>query len=212
LCLATDSTVFANYGDRVYHRCPHCLLTFLAPECLPDAETERAEYLTHFNHPDDPGYRHLLSHLVEPLLRHLAPGAQGLDYGCGPGPGATLSVMLAEQGFPMAAYDPFFAPDAAVLQARYDFITCGETAEHFHLPARDMDRFDTLLKPDGWLGLMTHWLIDDADFAGWRYRRELSHVCFYKPETLRWIAERYGWGLEFPARNVALFHKPAVAG
>jgi hypothetical protein len=42
--------------------------------------------------------------------------------------------MLAEAGHAMALYDPFFRPDPAALERDYDFITCTETAEHFHHP------------------------------------------------------------------------------
>jgi len=66
---------------------------------------------------------------------------------------------------------------------------------------------DRLLKPDGWLGVMTEIQDDDAAFATWWYLRDPTHVAFYRRETMTWIAQNFGWQLTFPSRTVALFHK-----
>ena len=67
---------------------------------------------------------------------------------------------------------------------------------------------DRLLLPGGWLGVMTEMLPGGAErFAKWRYPRDPTHVCFYRPATMEWIAARYRWTLELPHRNVALFRK-----
>jgi 2-polyprenyl-3-methyl-5-hydroxy-6-metoxy-1,4-benzoquinol methylase len=180
-------------------------LTFLAsPQRLAPA-AERAEYQQHQNHPHDPGYRQFLSRLTQPLIPKLRPGAVGLDYGSGPGP--TLSVMLAEHGFSMRLYDPYFAPDTAALSSNYDFITCTETIEHFYHPDAEFARLNQLLRPGGWLGLMTEIQTDDDRFASWWYVRDPTHVCFYKQETIHWLAQRYGWQLDMPRRNVFLLQK-----
>jgi 2-polyprenyl-3-methyl-5-hydroxy-6-metoxy-1,4-benzoquinol methylase len=162
-------------------------------------------YRYHQNDPSDVNYRRFLNQLASHLPARLTPGAHGLDYGSGPGP--TLAVMLAEQGFAMRWYDPLFAPDQGALHERYDFITCSETAEHFAAPAIEFQRLNSLLRPGGWLGVMTRILEDDAAFPQWWYHRDLTHIAFYRRETMNWIATRYGWRLEMPAPNVALFQK-----
>ncbi|MEI4850515.1 class I SAM-dependent methyltransferase, partial [Klebsiella pneumoniae] len=83
----------------------------------------------------------------------LGPGARGLDFGCGPGP--ALATMLREAGMDMALFDPFFYPQASVLERQYDFITCTEVVEHLHRPAEVFRQLDRLLAPGGWLGVMT---------------------------------------------------------
>lgn len=206
LCSDDRIRPFARVGDDRYHRCPSCDLVFLDPELRPDRGVERARYETHENDPEDPRYRAFLDRLAGPLIDRLAPGAHGLDYGSGPGP--ALSVMLEERGFPTEIYDPFFAPDPAPLRRRYDFVTCSETAEHFHDPGGELARLDGLLRPGGWLGLMTGVLTDDIDFPTWWYARDPTHVAFYSPATLEWIAGHFGWTLERPSTNVALFRKP----
>ncbi|MFN2260045.1 MAG: class I SAM-dependent methyltransferase [Parasphingopyxis sp.] len=182
------------------------MATLLAPEHLPNKDAERGHYLHHENDPADPGYRAFLDKLVAPLARQLAPRSQGLDYGCGTGPAG--AAMLREAGHHVTEYDPFFRPDRSALERSYDFILCAEVIEHFHRPAEEFDRLDALLRPGGRLGIMTCFQTDDADFAGWHYRRDPTHVVFYREETLRQIARDRRWECRIPAKDVALMRKP----
>ena len=206
LCASADVLPFAEIRAARYLRCARCLLTFLAPELRLNAEAERAHYGTHENDPADARYRAFLARLATPLAERLAPGAEGLDFGSGPQP--VLAMMMREQGFDVRAYDPFFFPDADELRRSYDFIACSETAEHFFDPAAEFAQLDAMLRPGGWLGVMTELLADDAAFTGWRYARDPTHVSFYRMETMRWIAARFGWTPHEAGRNVVLFEKP----
>jgi SAM-dependent methyltransferase len=210
LCLSPLATPFAAVQGRNYLHCGRCGLVFMAEMHRPSPEQELAHYRLHQNDPADARYRAFLSRLSRPLVPHLPPGAQGLDYGCGPGP--TLSVMLREQGFVMSDCDPFFAADAEALRRTYDFITCTETIEHFHRPAEEFARLDRLLRPGGWLGVMTQMLTDPERFVTWRYVLDPTHVCFYGEQTMRWIAGRHEWTLLRPAPGVALFRKGGTVG
>ena len=194
-------------ADRDFLRCGTCALTFVPASQHLSPEAEAARYATHRNSPEDAGYRAFLDRLLAPLAARLAPGARGLDYGSGPGP--TASVMMRERGFVMADYDPFFAPDEAALGAAYDFVVCTEVAEHLRRPGAVFERLDALLAPGGTLGLLTGVLEDDAAFGAWWYRKDPTHIAFYRPETLAWIARRFGWTLERPSRDAALFLKPS---
>lgn len=196
---------YASPEGRSYWRCLHCEATYLEPTQLPTAEEEIDEYRKHHNNLGDPGYRRFLNRLAEPLNQCLPPAQQGLDYGCGPGP--LLAQMLEEKGHRMALYDPFFYPDNRVLQVQYDFITCTEVVEHFHHPATDFARLDNLLKPGGCLAVMTCFQTDDAAFANWHYRRDPTHVFFYRENTFMCLAKKFNWSAQFPARNLALFWK-----
>lgn len=197
---------FRTVGIQVYRRCPECEATIMAPESRLTAVEEKRIYDLHDNHSDDPGYRHFLSRLAEPLSDRLKPGAQGLDFGCGPGP--VLAEMLKESGFPMALYDPFFQPEKDALQRTYDFITCTEVAEHLHRPAEVFRQLDGLLRPGGWLGIMTCFQTDDTHFDNWHYRRDPTHVVFYREQTFAWLARTLGWALEIPRKDVVLLRKP----
>jgi SAM-dependent methyltransferase len=199
---------FLSAGGRDYLRCGACALTFLPAAQHVDAASERARYAEHKNTPSDPDYRGFLDRLLLPLCARLPPGVEGLDYGCGPGP--TASVMLGERGFPTANYDPYFFDDETALTRKYDFLVCTEVLEHLRRPAVDLVRMNDLLKPGGILGVMTGILQDDASFEGWWYRSDFTHIAFYRPETLEWIARRFGWELSRPSRDAALFRKTRI--
>ena len=207
VCRAPSPRSLLSSAGRDYWRCDRCAASFLDPAQRPAAQEEHAHYRQHENDPDDPRYRRFLARLVEPLLLRLAPGRRGLDYGCGPGP--ALAAMLREAGHTVNLYDPFFQSDPAVLEQTYDFITCTEVIEHFHDPAGEFDRLDTLLRPGGQLALMTCFQTDDSRFAAWHYRQDPTHVVFYRADTLRFIAACRGWSCEIPVKDVALLGKPA---
>ena len=207
VCRAPAARPFVTAGPSDYWRCDICHCTFLQPDQRLDPDAELAHYRHHRNDIHDPRYRAFLSRLANPLISRLKPGARGLDYGCGPGP--ALAEMLTESGFPTALYDPFFMPDPAPLRATYDFITCTEVAEHFHDPAAEFDRLAALLNPGGWLAIMTCFQTDDARFSSWHYRKDPTHVVFYRAETLHHIAAARGLTCEIPAKDVALMQSPA---
>jgi len=191
--------------DRIrdYWCCDVCEARFLDPDHRLGPAEERAQYDLHRNDPSDPGYRRFLSRLVDPLCAVLASEASGLDFGCGPGP--ALAGMMREAGHRMAMYDPAYAPDTGPLAARYDFLTCTEVVEHLHDPHAVFALFDRLVRPGGIIAVMTTFQTDDARFAGWHYRRDPTHVVFYRMATFGWIAERFGWRLRNPVKNVAFF-------
>lgn len=172
----------------------------------PQRAVEQAEYRLHRNDVSDAHYRKFLARLAVPLLERLHGGLSGLDYACGPGP--ALAAMLIEAGHRMAVYDPLFFNDPKLLDDEYDFITCTEVVEHFHHAFDEFAQFDRLLKPGGWLGLMTTLQTDDAAFAGWHYRRDPTPVVFYRETTFQTIAALHHLRCEFPCANVALMHQP----
>lgn len=198
---------FLSVDERDYWRCQRCLATFLAPAQWPSAITAAIQYGLHCNDPADPGYRAFLGRLADPLLARLPPAQQGLDYGCGPGP--ALAALLVEAGHHVALYDPLYRPDEAVLERRYAFITCTEVVEHFHHPGAEFARLHDLLLPGAWLGVMTRLQTDDRRFANWHYRRDPTHVVFYRAATLEFIARRFGWTSEILAPDVVLFRRQA---
>lgn len=207
VCRASAPQPFLSADGRDYWRCETCAARFLDPAQFPSRDAEYADYLHHENHPDDPGYRRFLSRLAAPLLARLPAASRGLDYGCGPGP--ALAAMLREAGHEMALYDPCFPPNSGALAKVYDFVTCTETAEHFHHPAEEFTRLMALVRPGGWLAVMTSSQTDDARFRDWHYRKDPTHVVFYREETLRYLAAVSGWSCVVPAKDIALMQRPS---
>lgn len=206
VCNAPVIRPLLNIEGRVYRRCDRCMATLMDPAQWLSPGMEYAEYLEHKNNFTDIKYQKFLSKLTNPLLKKLTSVQEGLDYGCGPGP--VLAQMLSEAGHNMSFFDPFFFPDHALLSGFYDFITCTETIEHFHHPAEEFARFEKMLRPGGWLAVMTCFQTDDTLFSSWHYRRDPTHVVFYREATLRHIASNFGWSCEIPIKDVALMQKP----
>ncbi|MBY5922758.1 class I SAM-dependent methyltransferase [Ferrimonas balearica] len=207
LCQHPDPGHYHQDKRRHYFQCQRCSLVFADPAALLPAHAEKDQYDKHNNDPGDPGYRRFLSRVAEPLQARLPSGSEGLDFGCGPGP--TLSLMMSEAGYPTGVYDPYFAPDRTPLRRQYDFITCTEAIEHFYRPAREWHLLVTLLKPGGWLGLMTKLVRGPQAFAQWHYKNDPTHVSFFSQATFEYLAKRDGLRLEFIGADVILLQKPA---
>jgi 2-polyprenyl-3-methyl-5-hydroxy-6-metoxy-1,4-benzoquinol methylase len=174
---------------RRYIRCRQCELIFVHPKDLISKAAEKKRYLEHNNGIQFPGYVAFLSKAVEPALKVLLPNMKGLDYGCGPNP--TLSILMERQGFSCDNYDPFFFP--ALPQGTYDFIFATECFEHFHSPKAALEHICSLLKPGGFLIVMTEPWPTVEDFKSWYYLNDVTHVSFYHTATFEFICREYGF-------------------
>ena len=152
VCLGSAED-FMTVAARRYYCCPTCQARFLDPADFLSVAQERAHYQTHQNLVYDSGYRRFLSKLVEPLLQRVPPGAQGLDYGCGPGP--ALAAMLQEAEHSVAVYDPCFAPDRAAFGAGVSFC-------HLHRGRRAFSPPCCRIHPAAWFG-SARWLVGGDD-------------------------------------------------
>jgi hypothetical protein len=64
------------------------------------------------------------------------------------------------------------------------------------------------VRSGGWLAVMTQLQDDDQAFAQWHYRRDPTHVAFYRAESFDYIAAAYDLECERPSKQVALFRRP----
>jgi SAM-dependent methyltransferase len=207
LCLAQKAQELHHDQYRAYRHCPVCDLIYVARDDLLSPEEEKTRYDLHENNPNDLDYQAFLNQLTQPLLERLGqPPLKGLDFGSGPGP--TLPIMLAEQGYSMRIYDHFYAPNPQVLEESYDFITCSEAFEHFYNPRVEWCLLVDLVKPGGWLGIMTLMLPSPEAFADWHYKNDRTHVSFFSRNTFLFLAKRDDLKVEFIGENVILYQKP----
>lgn len=207
LCGSHDNRWLVADTNRDYFRCLHCALIYADPTTHLASTQEKLVYDQHRNNSNDAGYRQFLARLATPLVMRLPlPPLFGLDFGSGPGP--TLSVMLAEMGYTMTIYDPYFAAQSAVLACQYDFVTCTEAIEHFYQPAKEWGLLLRLVKPGGWLGIMTKLVTDTDAFGHWYYKNDPTHVSFFSRDTFCFLAQRDGLEVEFVGNDVILLRKP----
>lgn len=205
LCSTVPERPYSLIQNRKLHSCNTCSLLYVDSTQHLSLADERARYEHHQNSSKDEAYCNFLNRLLNPLLEILPAGSVGLDYGCGPGP--TVSTIMKKNGFSVANYDPFFFKQAALLERKYDFITCTEVVEHFFKVAKEMERLLKMLNPNGILAIMTEILEADTDLTEWYYLREPSHVCFFSSETMEWISQNYKLEMITPHKNVRFFKK-----
>ena len=154
---------------------------------------------------DDPDYQNFLLPLKQAVIPHLSPNSRGIDFGAGPGP--ALANMFADDGFEMSLYDLYFHNDRSVLSHSYDFVVTSETVEHFESPGLEFELINNLLKEGGVMGIMTSILYESINIEKWYYRMDPTHIAFYSPETMEWIAKQYNWKLHIPFKNICIFRK-----
>lgn len=190
-----------------YWLCPDCDLRFADARILLTPEAEFERYKLHNNDVHDERYARFVDPLFGAILARAPNAASGLDFGAGPGP--IIAKQLRERGHTVEIYDPFFHPNAAALARVYDFVFACEVIEHFHAPGIEFARLRGLLKPGGFLAVMTAIYVPEIDFESWYYRRDPTHTAFYSRTTLGWIKDRFQFcKLETLGERVAVFHAP----
>lgn len=205
LCSLRAKEPYEIAFGRQFLRCTNCQLISLEPSLRLSFHKEQSRYELHQNDSNNSEYRKHLSKAINPLIEVLEKGARGLDFGCGPNP--TASIMLENGGFEMRNYDPFFIPDEGALQNTYDFIICTEAAEHFFTPRKEFELLHKITRPRGWLAIMTQLFDPSQSFATWWYTRDPTHVSIYTKESLKWIADTWGWDIIRSSDGVHLLRK-----
>lgn len=193
-------------SQRPYYRCVQCHLVFVPQMFYLSPEAEKAEYDKHNNDTVDEGYRRFLNRLWSQLKPCLVSGGKVLEFGCGPGP--LLSQMIQEDGFEVSLYDHFYYPDKGVLtNTLYDGVTSTEVIEHLHNPKQVFELWLSLIKPKGYIGIMTKLVSNQDAFTRWHYKNDLTHVCFFSRECFQWLAHHYNLTVNFHGNDVMIFQR-----
>ena len=205
VCKNNKVEFFLNIENLDYWQCKLCKATMLNPDHYISSKKEKKHYLKHNNEIDDTRYRDFLINLIEPLKDKICVNDIGLDYGCGYAP--ALADILKKDGFKIELYDPFFFKNENIFFRKFNFITCSEVVEHFFKPYEEFNKIDGLLAEKSWFAVMTSFMTEDYLFKNWYYRRDPTHVVFYKKITFKVIANQRNWELTFPSKNLVFFHK-----
>lgn len=208
LCLNKSSFSPMNGPDkRMFLCCDRCKLAFTTTSYQPGRKKEEKRSKQQLNGLQVPAYVKFLNQAIEPSLAFLTKDMAGLNYGCGPT--ASLSVLLEQQNIHCSNYDPIFFPELTADQ--FDFIFATECFEHFFLPAKELQKIKNLLKPGGYLIVMTEKWTKPELFPRWSYAKDQTHVTFYHAETFRYIAEKYKFNiLESNNPKVIIMQKEVI--
>jgi SAM-dependent methyltransferase len=188
LCLSDDEPGRISGKDsREYILCYNCKLVSVPPEYFLNEQEEKEIYLEHQNGIHHEGYVNFLNRAIHPALDYLNSGMIGLDYGCGYAP--TISKLLMKNRIRCEDYDPIFFKKQ--LTIKYDFIFSTEAFEHFYYPLKEIETLMDLLKPGGYLIIMSERWTEEVKFNSWYYTTDPTHVAFYHDETFYFICSRY---------------------
>lgn len=185
--------------------CPSCNVFLRDKKFWFSHEQEKNHYAQHNNDIHDKGYQNFNKPFVQLLKKYCKPTDIGLDFGCGPGP--VVTKMLSDENFNIKLYDPYFYPNAEVLNKLYDYIFAVEVVEHFNDPLNSFKKLFKLLKDGGYLLIQTEIYRNQKVFNDWYYIKDLTHVIIYTEETVRKIAEYFKVQLIFLEGKYIVFKK-----
>lgn len=188
---ATEWFHHAKIGD--FYHCTSCEFISKDESQRLSENAERRQYDRHNNSIEDPRYVAFFYRFLEDaVFPYVGEGKRGFDFGSGPSP-VLAQILTQYHGYDMDIYDAFYAPNKVYQGKQYDLITCTEVAEHLRDPIGAFRLFVELLAPNGVLCLMTLFHNNqESDFINWHYMRDWTHISFYTPKTLEYLAEEVG--------------------
>jgi SAM-dependent methyltransferase len=200
-----SSFEYRKYTKKCYHECMVCRGIFLLPEFRPGSDLEKERYEQHNNDVNDPRYVAFSMPIIQSVLDDWGSEHSGLDFGAGTGP--VITKVLREHGYQIEEYDPYFWNRPELLEDTYDFVVCCEVMEHFYFPDKSFELIYGLLKPQGRLYCMTEVFDGSRSFDSWFYKNDPTHVFFYRPETIQWIAANFQFQLVHLDNRLIVFEK-----
>ncbi len=207
ICNSETQALYDPQLDLYYDVCDHCGFVYKQAQYHVNEKEEKATYDQHENSFESPGYVNMFEKFIDEAITPVDEMKTGLDFGSGPGP--VLYELLKQKGYTMTHFDPFFHPDMSYQTETFDFITTTEVAEHFAHPVDEFAHLISLLRPGGYLFVMTQFNKNDNDeFLTWWYRRDNTHISFYRLKTFKYLAEKLGVKItHHNDKNIIVFRK-----
>lgn len=179
--------------NMLFHECESCDFIYKDPIVHPSLEEEKRIYDFHHNDEDNLSYVTYLKDFIHVSVLPFVKNGQILDFGSGPNP-VLSKILMNEYHFSVFIYDHIYHPDLSYQKKNYDMIISTEVIEHLKNPLHYFKHFHQLLKPNGYLSLMTLFHPKDQNLLfNWFYIRDITHVSFYTVKTIEKIAELIGF-------------------
>jgi len=137
------------------------------------------------------GDEHYKSFMNEFVLTAVFPFVnQGIAIDYGAGKTGVIKSILEASGFKCESYDPYFDKDKSTLNQTYDLLVSTEVVEHFQAIMLEWKKMVDLVKPNGFIAIMTQFAKEDL--GNWWYLRDQTHYHFYQQRTFDYIAKTLG--------------------
>jgi len=197
ICQAPTLSFYDEYMQCQTYHCKACEFIFKDDEAIISDEKELKVYQQHNNTEENLGYVAMFQDFIDKTITpHRAGIKTALDFGSGPNP--VLARILDKNGFETEYFDKFFSPEKVYEGKQYDLITSTEVIEHISDVQEVMALFSKHLNNGGFLALMTQFHPDDQEaYLNWWYRRDPTHISFFRPKTFTVLAEQHGFILRY---------------
>lgn len=207
LCFTESELFFEDAEFKKYCHCKTCDGIFLSSIFHLPTNEEKNRYDLHINDIYDVNYHNFVDDLIRPIKMHQKKSELGLDFGCGPS--SVIQHSLIAKNYHILTYDPYYQPNASVLEKKFSYIVSCEVIEHFNQPNKSFQLLYNLLKKDGKLYLKTDVVYDRSKekFKSWGYRQDPTHVFFYSPKTFAYIQEKWNYSSLHIDKRVAILTK-----
>jgi hypothetical protein len=208
ICLG-ETVLFRDKKFNIdYYICSYCEYIFMDERVIVSPEQEVARYKEHNNTMENEGYVNMFNKFLKITVDPYADRIKtALDFGSGTCP--VLASILQQKGFEVDYYDLYFAPEKIYENKSYDLITATEVFEHLQDPLQTAKLLKKHLNNGGILAIMTLFHPGDAvSFSNWWYRRDSTHISFFRPRTFTVLAGLIGLKvLTFDNKNVCVLTK-----
>lgn len=208
ICFSHTKKYSDPHSSKTYTHCLNCQCIALEPSFWVSKKDERNQYDQHKNSLENEGYVKMFEDFLDFFWKDIVPESPFvLDFGSGPTP--VLATLLQRRGALVTCYDKFYHPDTSFEHHHYDLITSTEVFEHLENPLETLRHLTQHVKNKGYIAIMTLFHDNSMEiFWKWWYRRDPTHIVFYTPLTLQYLAKQCGLALiKTDDKRIALFQK-----
>lgn len=200
VCSSQELELFDQDKFRSYQKCLGCKLVYVPRNNLISTLDEKTRY---DSHEIDLGYEKYLTKISESILPHVSSTLKGLDFGSGKT--EFMAQLFKNHGIHVDSFDKYFLP-TEIWDKKFDFIILSEVIEHLREPMIEMEKLKELLNPNGQFFIKTKFLpLEKEDFKNWFYKRDITHIQFFDPESMKYLARRLGFSFKEIGEDLYLF-------